>query len=114
MSLRHVYCCFADEDAYKDSNLDSTLSDSGWGADYLGHQRHMLRAGTASKRAFGIITRGNQLIRPQVYSLNTYSRTMTTVQKSDSEWRAILSPQQVSLGFPAYLAVAYLAFIFLV
>lgn len=59
----------------------------------------MLRPGTASKRVVGIISRRNKPILPQVYSLNHHSTTMTSVKKSDSEWRATLSPEQVSLEF---------------
>ena len=48
--------------------------------------------GTALNRVISFSIRTNRRITPQaLYCI----RTMSTVNKSDSEWRAVLSPEQV-------------------
>ena len=59
---------------------------------------HMLRYGTASKRVNRILIQGKGLIPAQTHYLNPnlQIRTMATQNKSESEWKAVLSPEQVS------------------
>ena len=49
-------------------------------------------SGTALNRAISVSIRTNRRITPQAFYC---IRTMSTVNKSDSEWRAVLSPEQV-------------------
>jgi len=56
----------------------------------------MLRISTASKPINRILIQGTRLVPTQNHYLNATlrKRTMSTVNKSEAEWRAVLSPEQ--------------------
>ena len=64
----------------------------------LVHNVSMLRYGTASKRVSRILIQGKGLVPTQTHYLNPtlQIRLMATQNKSESEWQAVLSPEQVS------------------
>ena len=69
----------------------------------------MLILSTASKRVNRILIQGKRHVPTQNHYLQTILqiRTMSTVNKSESEWRAVLSPEQVCImSFLFYDVVA--------
>jgi hypothetical protein len=57
---------------------------------------HMLRYGTASKRVNRILIQGKGFVPTRTHYLKPTLQIRTMTQnKSESEWQAILSPEQV-------------------